>query len=534
MEKLFFFLAIFFSFPFHSAAQLQLLNDEFEDSSTLSNWQNITDVEGWNTEHLEAHDINITQTGKLTMMPYTSSWFQDYRGTILFKEVTGDFIISTEVTATNRAGTGIPSSDYSLAGVMIRAPRSITNGAMDWTSGGENYVFLATGQANDQFSNPSSVGPHFEVKTTTNSNSNLAVNPIPTSSNVQIRLARIGNFVICLYQLPGGNWTVHRRFNRADFPQTMQIGFVTYTDWPKVSSYDPIFQNSNVLNDDLDPDPSSNPWLSFNPDLIGGFEYARFDSVHLPTPLIGANLANASVSDSELLSFLGFESQAYTTYIEVDINVILQGPYDSNAQLMTDGLRQSGFIPNVQPYNVSPWNYEGIEMVGTGVLNETTNDAIVDWVLVELRDKNNASSVLASAAALLQRDGDVVDAQDGQGAVRFEEFAADDYFVAIRHRNHLGCMSLNAIPLSSSPTSVDFTSISTYGTNSQHTINGLQVLWSGDATSDGTINASDRSATWNQRNQNAYLGADVNMDGNCNAADRSTAWNNRNRGEQIP
>ncbi len=513
----------------YCTAQIQLLNDEFDDASTLSNWLNIDDVEGWNADHLEDYNINTSQTGKLMMLPYTSSWYQDYRGSILFKELTGDFILTTEATATNRAGNGNPSSSYSLAGLMIRTPRSFTNGAAGWTPYGENFIFLATGHATG-----SSANAHLEVKTTVSGSSNLAITPIPSPTNVRIRIARIGEYVICLYQLPGGSWIVHRRFDRSDFPNTMQIGFVTYTDWPKVSSYTPIFHNSNVLNANLNPDPTAG--VPFTPDIIGGFEFARFDEVNLPPILVGVNLTNSAVTDAQLLSFLGFTSQPYTpaAYVELQVNLFLSGPYNPTTQLMSDDLRIGGLIPSTQPYNTAPWTYEGMEQLGPGVLNSSNNDAIVDWVLVELRDKNNPQNILYRAAGLLQRDGDVVSAQDGVSPLRFNNISSDDFYVSVKHRNHLGCMSQNTFTLSAVPALVDFSTIATYGQDAQNTLGTIQAQWSGNADTDNVISAGDRSVTWNSRNQNGYLNADCNLDRICNAADRSLTWNTRNRTAQLP
>jgi len=69
-----------------ATSQIQLHNDEFSDSNTLSaNWLNINEVEQWDAEHLELFDINTSTAESLHMMPWTSSWFQDYKGTLLFK-----------------------------------------------------------------------------------------------------------------------------------------------------------------------------------------------------------------------------------------------------------------------------------------------------------------------------------------------------------------------------------------------------------------------------------------------------------------
>ena len=301
--------------------QITLLNDEFNQSASLSNWNNINTTEGWDAEHLEILDIDNSAPDQLTLSPYTSSWYENYRGTLLFKNVSGDFVFTTEVTATNRLGNGLPNSDYSLAGAMLRTPRPITNGAADWTPGGENYIFLSIGQASDFHPSLPSVptpGPHFEVKTTVNSVSTLRVTGISTAEQVQIRIARLGDYIICLYRIPGTNWVVHERYHRPDFPDELQMGMVAYTDWDKVSTYDPLFHNSHVLNASLNPDPSSNPGLDFQPDLIGRFEFARFSEVTLPGPLVDLDLTSAVVSDADLLAFLGFESVAATNTQEIE------------------------------------------------------------------------------------------------------------------------------------------------------------------------------------------------------------------------
>ncbi len=304
-------------FQYYSIAQVSIFNDEFDNAPTLSNWSNINDTEGWNAEHLEAYDVDNTAPGRLYMMPYTSVWYQDYRGTLLYKMMEDDFVFTTEVEISNRAENGIPSSQFSLGGMMIRAPRDFPNGAAGaggWTPGQEDYVFLALGYATGS-------GPHFEVKTTNNSNSSLNITEINTQT-VQIRMARIDGAIIVLYRVPGQSWVVHRRYNRSDLPDEVQIGFVSYTNWEKGNTYSYWDQNSNVLNSDLDPNLSSNPNLPFNPDLKARFDFARFDEVELPAMLNGVDLVNAA-SDGDLLGFLGYDSTPFCP-LNLNINLPIQ------------------------------------------------------------------------------------------------------------------------------------------------------------------------------------------------------------------
>jgi YVTN family beta-propeller protein len=103
------------------------LSDEFDDPDTLTNWLRNETVEGWGGSKLEQYDISTTTPGHMRLMPYASSWYEDFTGTYAYKEVTGDFVLTTRLDVTNRAGNGRPNSDFSLAGLMVRAPRGLTN-----------------------------------------------------------------------------------------------------------------------------------------------------------------------------------------------------------------------------------------------------------------------------------------------------------------------------------------------------------------------------------------------------------------------
>ncbi len=294
-------------------AQIQLHNDEFDDANTITNWINVNDEEGLNISQLEAYNINDSVAGQFFIKPFTESWFNEYRGAYLFKYISGDFVLTTEVTATNHAGSGLPSSEFSLAGLMIREP--VTNPLPDPNvqPGQQNYVFISIGQATVA---PQNDGWNFEIKNTCHSHSCLNIDNI-NFNTAKIRLARIGNHIIALSQLPGGSWEVRNRYDKlngthchggtcnAPFPDTVQIGLVSYTDWGKVSSYSPAFHNSHTLHpDSLESDPSA---VAFNPDIIANYDFARFDSI--PSALYGIDLTTAS--DQTLLDHLGYETQKF-------------------------------------------------------------------------------------------------------------------------------------------------------------------------------------------------------------------------------
>jgi len=291
--------------------EISQLSDEFEDQNSIADWSRLHQTEGWNADQLQAWDVNQTQSGRMAMVPETAVWYQDWRGPMAFKEVTGDFVFTTEVHITDRDDVGGSDSDnvpgdalFSLGGLMIRTPREI-DGPGDWSPGsmqddgtnnGENYVFLSLGYGNsaNEFS--------LEVKTTRNSNSQLELSPLGADADtVRIQIARVGDTVLTLFQEAGQQWQVHRRYSRPDMPQTIQAGLVTYTDWEKANDFTPLFHNSNVLTPSgTDPTPDQ----PFNPDLVAGFEYARFARPQVPAGLTTDDLLNHA-SDEQLLSFLG-------------------------------------------------------------------------------------------------------------------------------------------------------------------------------------------------------------------------------------
>jgi|GEM_PF-6428486 len=219
--------------------------------------------------------------------------------------------------------------------------------------------------------------------------------------------------------------------------------------------------------------------------------------------------------------------------IELQAKAFLEGAYDNTTGLMRDDLRVSSLIPTAEPFENLGFSLvnSGGESFDSNLLNTTGNDALVDWVLLELRDKTDPTLLVATQSALLQRDGDIVSI-DGTSPVGFETLAPDAYYISITHRNHLRVTTASTISLSTSLNSLDFSNGTTViaGTNPQVDFgNGVFGSYAGNATTDNAINAADRSETWNRRNQNAYFTADVNMDGVCSASDRSITWNNRNK-----
>lgn len=224
--------------------------------------------------------------------------------------------------------------------------------------------------------------------------------------------------------------------------------------------------------------------------------------------------------------------------LTIKVRVYLEGAImNSSAKaadgrpLMRDNLRVNPFtaaryIPDTDPYRVAANNrynstfLNKFTKVAPGnradfltipdpatVFDVTGDNAIVDWVFIELRSKNDNKVVVATRGALLQRDGDVVDL-DGVSGLRFPGIAMDNYYVVVRHHRHLGVMCAAPQTPQQLTDLVNFTTTALatfdYGTAhptipSANNFTGLaqktgrgawlnfQAMWAGDFSTDGKV-----------------------------------------------
>lgn len=125
-------------------------------------------------------------------------------------------------------------------------------------------------------------------------------------------------------------------------------------------------------------------------------------------------------------------------YSFLNLKLFLDGPY-FNYQMATS-LNQLGYLPLSQPFNTSPWFYNGTE----GVAAIPTTD-LVDWVLVQLLTRHNGSveylfEVEAQTAAFLRNNGDIK-ALNGTNSLFFNNLDATNLYLRVYSRNHLPLIS---------------------------------------------------------------------------------------------
>lgn len=151
-----------------------------------------------------------------------------------------------------------------------------------------------------------------------------------------------------------------------------------------------------------------------------------------------------------------------------------------------------GLLPNIDPYaNMASFGHVnnplGVEEVSDEVL---ANQEVTDWVYIELRDGINPEKVISTRSAIVKNSGELMDV-NGNLDIDFPGIEEGKYFVAIRHRNHLGVMTAQPVDFGPNETvNIDFTdpATETWGSHAQVELDeSVRALWAGDANMDGKI-----------------------------------------------
>ncbi|HMN04235.1 MAG TPA: CRTAC1 family protein [Flavobacteriales bacterium] len=325
-------------------------------------------------------------------------------------------------------------------------------------------------------------------------------------------------------------------------------GYVT----PSSSRYDQLYLNNgnsnhflafNLRGGESNPDGIGarvtlyGPWGTQVREVRSGESYGIVCSFTCHFGLGAATVADSAIvrwPSGQVDKYYGLAADQWVTVEEgmtrgavVAAKAYLDGPFVSASGLMRDDLRANGLIPAVEPYTamgfVQVGDLPGMRLT-PAVQAVAGNNAIVDWVWLELRSNANPVHVLASRAALVQRDGDIVDL-DGKSPVGMG-VPAGSYHLAVRHRNHLGAMTASAYGFGTTPTTIDFrtSAMACWGTAARKVVDSYRVLWSGEVNDDGKVKytggGNDRDAillgiggSVPTMTASGYLSTDVNMDG---------------------
>jgi len=240
-----------------------------------------------------------------------------------------------------------------------------------------------------------------------------------------------------------------------------------------------------------------------------------------------------------------------TTSIDIQMKVYLQGTYQTASGEMSTTLNTDrGLLPGQtvasplvtstpagQPYSIAPWNYAGTE--GADWTSDDYTDAAVDWVLVSLRTGTTKNTQVATNAGVLHKDGSIY--FPDRCALSVNENAV---YILIEHRNHVGIMTPQLVPITNNTLIYDFTQANTYNGNDtgagQIEISaGIWAMYAGDADQTDfpsfDIKGTDKTI-WLENNGifNNYNPSDFNLDGDINGQDKSFWFDNNGISSRVP
>ncbi len=221
------------------------------------------------------------------------------------------------------------------------------------------------------------------------------------------------------------------------YPIVIDNSSFFYTRWiSSLNKNDQIYQgdfsgnrNSVSINDyysnNSDAFPVDSDYLFFSSTRSGGMEGYDLYLGQLSTGDIW------DLNDFEINSDLEDLGVCFTSQVNevprvfLRTKIFLEGTYDTNLNEMKTDI--NSVIPKTSPFSEDP-----------RTIFEIPND-IVDWVLVELKVTENSNPII-SRSVLLHKDGRIVNDDGTSDEIEFE-VDVGNYYIIIKHRNHLSVMS---------------------------------------------------------------------------------------------
>ena len=211
---------------------LASLSDDFDDLSLDPSWTVVPELATVeeNANGLVIWPVDNSGTGR--------SWGATERGPIVYKPVTGDFEVLTDVVVTNDAGDGLPplgSVEFHMGGLIILDPRLDQVDAIDCGVGmwNNSYSFqtkntiagATTLYANNALSGGGTTGidtPAYEIAPAGGA----------TSISARLRLTREGQVFNAHVSYDGGSsWAHSRTWDRtaSPLPAEVHVGPMAYS-----------------------------------------------------------------------------------------------------------------------------------------------------------------------------------------------------------------------------------------------------------------------------------------------------------------
>ncbi len=227
------------------------------------------------------------------------------------------------------------------------------------------------------------------------------------------------------------------------------------------------------------------------------------------------------------LDNINLDGQNATGPVVVNLRAMLEGPYIGGGTMSPQAF-YPGSVPFNHPYAGAPWYHGGSEDL-TNMSGAAAD--IVDWVLVEVREKTDLSVALETKAAVMLNNGDIIDVDGVTNGVLFTNLSpGTDYYIVVRHRNHLDQISASSIIL---PNLVqyDFSAFNTTLAQTEvSSSDGRLLMPSGDFDGDGACTFADYNAYLSDPSAiMQYHPNDCDMDGIITVADYNLYKKNASR-----
>lgn len=179
--------------------------------------------------------------------------------------------------------------------------------------------------------------------------------------------------------------------------------------------------------------------------------------------------------------------------------------YQVNLKLFLEGL----YNPALSEMNKAK------DFVGGNIVDKYAGK-VADKIDVELHSEGNYGNIVYTASNIDLN-------QNGVAIVNIPPEYSGNYYLTIRHRNHIASVSALAVTIGPATTAYDFTTSAdqAYGSNQKQLASGVFGFFAGDVNQDGLININDAGPlnTGIRNSSTGYLAIDVNGDGLININD---------------
>ncbi len=262
-------------------------------------------------------------------------------------------------------------------------------------------------------------------------------------------------------------------------------------------------------------------------------------------------VAEPNIINEDSIGMVSFYNFPISTCVNLQLHAYLEGAYNPTLGEMNNTLASTRKLlpgqtpvnqlaiatPAGQPYNISPWDYTGIEGKAWTDSNYTGNET--DWILTSFRTGIEKSTEISKTAGLLMKDGNI----SFPDRCALTTSMGSPLYIVIEHRNHMGIMTPQKIPVINNSLFWNFTLSDSYkdltSVGQKEIIPGIWAMFAGDGDQSDSqsydIKGTDKTLWLNNNGIfQQYSIPDFNLDGDINGADKVLWFENNGVSSRVP